>query len=98
MRTIHYILLWPLIASLRLGLEVLVWFRPSIAWGRRAFPAGIRQLIEQAKTIEVHYAELGFDEPPEPGQIGTPMGFHSLGMVRVESERGKSKGTRTVFE
>lgn len=85
------VLLWPIGAAFRLGLEVLIWFRPSIAQGRCVFPDSIRRLIEQATVIEVHYAELGSDEPPRPGQFGTPMGFRSLGMVRLDSERDRQR-------
>src|SRR4051812_37785536 len=44
------ILLWPVVVACRLGLEVLIWFRPSIAQGRRAFPESIRRLIDRADT------------------------------------------------
>ena len=97
MRTALYILLWPVAAALRLGLEILIWFRPSIAQGRCVFPESIRRLIESATVVEVHYAELGTDEPPEPGQIGTPMGFTSLGMVRLESPRDRRRVIRSVL-
>ena len=92
------ILLWPIAAALRLGLEVLIWFRPSIAQGRCVFPESIRRLIEQATEVEVHYAELGSDEPPQPGQLGTPMGFQSLGMVRLDAERDRRKVIRSVLK
>ncbi len=92
------ILLWPIAAAIRLGLEVLIWFRPSIAQGRCVLPEGIRRLIEQAIVVEVHYAELGSDEPPQPGQIGTPMGFRSLGMVRLDSERDRRKVILSVLK
>lgn len=92
------ILLWPIAAAFRLGLEVLIWFRPSIAQGRCVFPESIRRLIEQATEVEVHYAELGSDEPSQPGQLGTPMGFHSLGMVRLVSERDRRKVIWSVLK
>jgi hypothetical protein len=98
MRAVLQILLWPIAAAFRLGLEVLIWFRPSIAQGRCVFPESIRQLIEQATVVEVHYAELGSDEPPEPGQLGTPMGFRSLGMVRLDSERDRRKVIWSVLK
>src|SRR5262245_3838251 len=98
MRSVLQILLWPIAAVFRLGLEILIWFRPSIAQGRRVFPESIRRLIELATVVEVHYAELS-DDPPQPGQIGTPMGFRSLGMVRLDSEgdRRREKGDIHVF-
>ena len=68
MRSMLQILLWPIDAFFPLGLEVLIWFWPSIAYGRRLFPESIRRLIERASVVEVHYAELGSDEPPQPGQ------------------------------
>jgi hypothetical protein len=55
-------------------------------------------LIEQAAVVEVHYAELGSDEPPQPGQIGTPMGFRSLGKVRLGSERNRRKVKGSVLK
>ena len=69
------ILLWPFVAACRLGLPILIRFRPEIAQGRRAFPGGVRRVIEQATAVEVHYAELGSDEPGRPGQLGRPIGF-----------------------
>jgi hypothetical protein len=98
MRSVLEILLWPIAAAFRLGLEILIWFRPSFAEGRCVFPEGIRQLIEQATEVEVHYAELGSDEPPQPGQLGTPMGFRSLGMVRLDSERDRRKVIGSVLK
>ena len=98
MRTALSILLWPLAATLRLGLEVLIWFRPDIAQGRCVFPESIRRLIESATVVEVHYAELGSDEQPAPGQVGTAMGFTSLGMVRVESPWQVRRVVRSVLK
>jgi hypothetical protein len=98
MRIVVYILLWPVVAALRLGLEVLIWLRPSVAQGRCVFPESIRRLVESATVVEVHYAELGSDEPPVAGQIGTPMGFTSLGMVRVESPRDVRRVIRSVLK
>jgi hypothetical protein len=98
MRTAMYLLLWPVAAAFRLGLEVLIWFRPSIAQGRRVFPESIRRLIESATVVEVHYAELGSDAPPEPGQLGTPMGFRSLGLVRVDSLRARRRVIGSVLK
>lgn len=98
MRSVMQILLWPIVAAFRLGLEVLIWFRPSIAQGRRVFPESIRRLIEQATVVEVHYADLDSDEPPQPGQLGTPMGFHSLGMVQLDSERARRKVIWSVLK
>ena len=98
MRLVLQRLLWPIAAVFRVGLEVLIWFRPSIAQGRRVFPENIRRLIEQATMVEVHYAELGSDEPPQPGQLGTPMGFRSLGMVRLDSERDRRKVIWSVLK
>ena len=98
MGTALRILLWPVAALFRVGLEVLVWFRPSIAQGRFVFPEPVRRLIESATAVEVHYAELGSDEPPEPGQIGTPMGFTSLGVVRLASERDRRRVIRSVLQ
>ncbi|HEX4611654.1 MAG TPA: hypothetical protein VH092_25890 [Urbifossiella sp.] len=98
MRTALDILLWPLAAAVRLWLEVLIWFRPNIARRRCVFPASIHRLIEPATVVEVHYAELGSGEPPEPGQIGAPMGFISLGMVRLESPREVRRVIRSVLK
>jgi hypothetical protein len=98
MRSVFEILLWPIAAAFRLGSEVLIWFRPSIARGRCLFPESIRRLIEQATVVEVHYAELGSDERPQPGQLGTPMGFRSLGLVRLDSERDRRKVIRSVLK
>lgn len=92
------ILLWPIAAAFRLGLEVLIQFRPSIALGRCVFPESIRLLIKQATEVEMHYATLGSDEPPQPGQLGTPMGFRSLGMVRLDLERDRQKVIRSVLK
>ncbi len=98
MRTALYILLWLITATSRLALEVLIWFRPSIAQGQWIFTESVRRLIESATVVEVHYAELGSDESPEPGQIGTPMGFSSLGMVRVESPGDVRQVIRSVLK
>jgi hypothetical protein len=98
MRPVLEILLWPIFAAFRVGLEVLIWFRPSIAQGRCVFPESIRRLIEQASVVEVHYAELGSDEPPQPGQLGTPMGFRSLGMIRLDSEHDRRKAIGSMLK
>lgn len=98
MRSLLQTALWPISASFRLGLEILIWFRPNIAQGRRIFPKGIRRLIEHATEVEVHYAQLGSDEPPQPGQLGTPMGFQSLGMVQLDSERDRRKVIQSVLK
>jgi hypothetical protein len=98
MRTALYILLWPVAAASRLGLEVLIWFRPSIAQGRCVFPESIRRLVESATVVEVHYAKLRSDDPPEPGQTGTQMGFNSLGMVRLGSPRDRRRVIRSVLK
>jgi len=85
MRLLLGILLSPVAAVCRFGLEVLIWFRPDVAFGRRRFPDNIKRLIARAKSVEVHYAQEGTDEPAGVGQLGTKMGWRSLGMVRVES-------------
>jgi hypothetical protein len=90
--------LWPLVAAFNLGLKVLIWARPDIAYGRRVFPDSIRRLIEQATTVEVHYAELGSDEHPQSGQLGTPMGFRSMGKVRLVSERDRRRVVRSILK
>jgi len=92
------ILLWPFVAACRLGLPILIRFRPEIAQGRRAFPGGVRRVIEQATAVEVHYAELGSDEPGRPGQLGRPIGFRSLGMVRLERKRDRRGVIRSVLK
>jgi hypothetical protein len=97
MQWLFLILLSPLVAGCRFGLEVLIWFRPSLAQGRRVFPDNIRQLIELATAVEVHYAELS-DEPAENGQIGTKMGWRSLGMVRLESDRARYRVIQSVLK
>jgi len=97
MRTVLFLLLWPFVAAFRFGLEALIWFRPSLGQGRRAFPESIRQLIEQAKSVEVHCAELGSEEPPEPEQLGTKFGWRSLGMVRLDSQRDRRRVIRSVL-
>jgi hypothetical protein len=91
------ILLWSVSTLFRVGLEVLIWFRPSIAQGRCVFPEPVRRLIESATAVEVHYAELGSEGPPEPGQLGTPMGFRSLGSVRLASDRDRRRVVRSVL-
>ncbi len=85
MRLLLLILLSPLVAVCRFGLEVLIWFRPNVAFGRRRFPGSVKRLIARAKSVEVHYAELGSDEPAGEGPLGTKMGWRSLGMVPVKS-------------
>jgi hypothetical protein len=98
MRSLLNILVWPFAAACRLGLEILIWFRPTFAQHRCVFPVSIRRLIEKATAVEVHFAELGCDEPPEPGQLGRPMGFRSLGKVRLDSERERQRVIRSVLK
>jgi hypothetical protein len=85
MRWLLLLLLCPFVAVCRFGLEVLFWFRPDLARGRRPFPDSIKQLIARATAVQVHYAELNLETPGAEAQPGATMGWRSLGMVRVES-------------
>jgi hypothetical protein len=98
MRPVLSTLLWPLAVAFRLGLEGLIWFWPNIGSGRRVFPESIRRLIERATTVEVHYAELDSESSLPSEQLGTPMGFRSLGMVRLGSERVRQGVIRSILK